>query len=72
MAGGLKPFHYDLVIFAEDSQQADRVMVERVGFEEDLREYGVGEYRIDANPADGREPDPIEVEPGTGSSASPS
>lgn len=61
MAGELKPFHYDLVIFAEDAKQADRVMVERVGFEEDLREYGVGEYSIDANPVDGRELDPLEV-----------
>jgi hypothetical protein len=68
MAGELKAFHYDLVIFAEDSQQADRVMIERTGYEEDLREYGVGEYRIDANPADGREADPIEVETGAGPS----
>lgn len=59
----LKAFHYDLVIHAENAQQADRVMVERVGFDEDLREYGVGEYRIDADPVDGRELDPVEVEP---------
>jgi hypothetical protein len=61
MAAELKPFRYDLVIFAENAQQADRVMVERVGFDEDLREYGVGAYRLDANPAVGRELDPIEV-----------
>jgi hypothetical protein len=70
MVGELKEFHYDLVIHAENAQQADRVMVERVGFEEDLREQGVGDYRIDANPAGGRELDPIEVDISTGSSPS--
>ena len=67
MAGELKRFRYDLVIWAENAQQADRVMVERVGFDEDLREYGVGEYKIDADPVDGRVADPLEVaEPGSG------
>lgn len=60
----LKAFHYDLVIFAKDHRQADRVMVERVGYDEDLREYGVEEYTIDADPADGRTPEPIEAEAG--------
>ena len=66
MVGELKAFHYDLVIHAENAQQADRVMVERVGFDEDLSEYGVGEYRIDADPVDGRQADPIEVDTCTG------
>lgn len=57
----LKAFHYDMVIFAEDHHQADRVLVERVGYDEDLREYGVTDYSIDADPVDGREPEPIEV-----------
>lgn len=57
----LKAFHYDLVIHAENAQQADRVMVERVGFDEDLREHGVPQYSIDANPVGGRDLDPIEV-----------
>lgn len=61
MAGQLQPFHYDLVIWAENAEQADRVMVERVGFEEDLRDQGVGEYSINAIPADGREPKPLEI-----------
>lgn len=61
-AGELKPFRYDLVIWAENAEQADRVMVERVGFEEDLQEYGVGEYRINADPADGRELKPTAVD----------
>lgn len=61
MAEGLKAFRYDLVIFAESQAQADRVMVERVGFDQNLREHGVGEYRIDASPADGRQLEPIEV-----------
>jgi hypothetical protein len=60
----LKAFHYDLVIFAKDQQQADRVMVERVGYDEDLREYGVEEYSINADPVDGRTPEPIEVSAG--------
>jgi hypothetical protein len=72
MAGELKPFRYDLVIFAENAQQADRVMVERVGFDEDLSEYGVGEYRIDAEPAGGRELDPVEVDTSTSAGTSPS
>lgn len=58
----LRKFHYDLVIEAENQQQADRVMIERVGFNEDLREYGVSDYTIDASPVDGREPDPIDFE----------
>ncbi|MCB5280311.1 hypothetical protein [Arthrobacter sp. ES1] len=66
MAGELQPFRYDLVIWAENAEQADRVMVERVGFDEDLTKYGVGEYRIDANPADGRELTPLEVDAGSG------
>ncbi|MCO4253873.1 hypothetical protein [Pseudarthrobacter cellobiosi] len=53
MADGLQGFHYDLVIFAEDHRQADRVMIERRGYEEDLKQYGVGEYSIDAYPSDG-------------------
>lgn len=61
-AGELKPFRYDLVIWAENAEQADRVMVERVGFEEDLSEQGVGEYRIDADPAGGRELKPTVVD----------
>jgi hypothetical protein len=65
MAGELKPFHYDLVIFAENAQQADRVMIERTGYDEDLREYGVPAYSIEATPADGRDADPIEVETST-------
>lgn len=59
----LTAFHYDMVIEAENQQQADRVMAERIYHNEDLREYGVGDYTIDASPADGREPDPIEVGP---------
>lgn len=55
-------FHYDLVIVAETAQQADRVLVERIGYDEDLTEYGVGDYLIDAEPADGRELDPLEVD----------
>lgn len=55
----LKTFRYDLVIEAEDQQQADRVMIERVGYDEDLREYGVGEYRISANPVGDRQLDPV-------------
>lgn len=70
MAGELKAFHYDLVIWAENAEQADRVMVERVGFEEDLRDQGVGEYSINATPADGREPNPIEVGSAEGSDPS--
>lgn len=58
----LKPFRYDLVIEAEDRQQADRVMIERVGYDEDLREHGVGDYKIDANPVGGRQLDPVEVD----------
>ena len=58
----LKEFRYDLVIWAEDQQEADRVMVERVGYHEDLSECGVGDYKIDADPVDGRELDPLEVE----------
>lgn len=59
----LKPFHYDMVIMAEDQAQADRVMAERIYHDEDLREYGVNEYTISASPAGGREPEPIEVRP---------
>lgn len=59
----LKAFHYDMVIEAENQQQADRVMIERVGFDEDLSEYGVVDYTVDANPVGGRELDPIEVGP---------
>jgi hypothetical protein len=33
-------------------RQADRVMSERRGYEEDLKQYGLGEYSIDANPSD--------------------
>lgn len=62
MAGELKEFRYDLVIHAENAEQADRVMVERVGFDEDLSKYGVGDYRIDANPAGGRELKPTVVD----------
>lgn len=58
---GLKAFHYDLVIHAENAAQADRVMVERTGYDEDLSEYGVGEYTIDADPAGGRTLAPVEV-----------
>ncbi|MFJ2662508.1 hypothetical protein [Arthrobacter koreensis] len=57
----LKAFHYDMVIEAEDQQQADRVMIERIGYNEDLREYGVSDYTIDASPVGGRDLDPIEV-----------
>lgn len=70
---GLKAFHYDLVIHAEDAAQADRVMVERVNYDEDLSEYGVGNYTIDADPAGGRELAPVEVdekEAGAGEEAS--
>lgn len=62
MAGQLEAFRYDLVILAEDARQADRVMVERTGYDEDLSEVGVGEYSISATPADGREADPIDVD----------
>lgn len=62
MADVLKAFHYDLVVFAEDHKQADRVMIERTGYEEDLKEYDVGEYSSDANPCDRRELEPIEVD----------
>ncbi|MEO3931397.1 hypothetical protein WMO79_01100 [Micrococcaceae bacterium Sec7.4] len=72
MAGQLQPFRYDMVIWAENAEQADRVMVERIGFDEDLREYGVAEYRIDADPADGRELKPIEVEAAAESGPEPS
>lgn len=58
----LKEFRYDLVIMAEDSRQADRVMIERTGFDEDLREYGVGDYQISASPVGGREADPVDPE----------
>lgn len=57
-------FHYDLVIFAKDQQQADKVAIERAGYDEDLSEYGVGEYLIDVNRADGAPLDPVEVEEG--------
>lgn len=55
-------FHYDMVIIAETQAEADRVMVERIGYDEDLSEYGVGEYRIDANPMPERELTPTEVD----------
>lgn len=56
----LKAFHYDLVVMAEDHRQADRVVTERVGYDEDLRETGVGDYSIDANPVGGRKFDPVD------------
>ena len=55
-------FHYDMVIVAETQAEADRVMVERIGYDEDLSEYGVGDYIIDADPMPDRELTPLEVD----------
>jgi hypothetical protein len=51
-------FHYDLIVCAETQEEADRVAIERVGYDED---YGF-DYLIDVERADGQELMPMEVE----------
>lgn len=41
-----KTFHYVVTVIAEDEEQADQIMVERINHDEDLSEYGIGDYQI--------------------------
>lgn len=39
-------FHYVVTVIAEDEEQADQIMAERINHDEDLSEYGIGDYQI--------------------------
>ena len=53
----MQAFEYTVVVEAETKEQADIVIAERVGYDEDLTEYGVPDYRIYTCPGD-RKPGP--------------
>ena len=42
----MKEFEYTVVVTAANKEQADVVIRERVGYDEDLSEYGVPDYQI--------------------------
>ena len=41
-----KTFYYIVTVTADDEVQADQIMAERINYDEDLSEYGIGDYTI--------------------------
>jgi 5-formaminoimidazole-4-carboxamide-1-beta-D-ribofuranosyl 5'-monophosphate synthetase len=46
----MKDYKYIVTVGAESREQADIVMRERIGYDEDLSEYGVEDYIIGCEP----------------------
>ena len=43
----MREFKFEVVVGAENAGQAAAIMQERLGFDEDLSELGIGEYTLE-------------------------
>lgn len=46
-SNGQREFRYTVTVTADSQDDADQIMAERILHDEDLREIGIGDYRID-------------------------